>query len=489
MSASAQKCVGEAPSDILLEFFVLHVSSAMNNQFKKSAIVLSAVLLASCDFGGGDGGSSGVGSVPASTTIYAFGGPSSPAADGAEPKGSLTVVTVGGKPVLFGRTAIGGTGGCGIIFSVNPDGSNYQVLYRFGGPDGCDPRHDAMTLDANNGRLYSTTQGLNQTNNLTYGNQGQIIYFSPGAAILSPIATAHVFSGTPDGAQQHSSFSIDPDTGMLYGMSARGGASDDGLLYAVSPQGGGFVALHDFIKAEGRNPHGRIVLDNGVLYGIARSDGTLPTGASGYGAVFAYTLTTPFANGPISVLHTFAGSPSDGAMSDHGYLTPVTVDGKRIFFGLTQCGGTGGGADACPASSGGGAGVIFQIDPSAPPGSAAAFSIVHSFQGTEHGDGADPYGSLMFDGTYLYGTTSLGGSHDQGTVFRIAAVPFGAVTTPQILYHFGDGPGDGRKPIDNVIKFNGVLYGMTVYGGANVPSPDSPTETGNGAIFAVPIPN
>jgi uncharacterized repeat protein (TIGR03803 family) len=461
----------------------------MNHLARKSAIFVLAAMTASCDSGGGSGNPS-VGSAPASTTIYAFGGPGSPAQDGAEPKGSLTLVNVGGSPVLFGRTAIGGNGGCGVIFSINPDGTNYQVLYRFAGADGCDPRHDAMALDPSNGWLYSTTQGENQTNKMTYGNQGQILYFTPGMPIPSPIATAHVFLGMPDGAEQHSSFSFNDDATYLFGMSARGGASDDGLLYVVAPQHGSqsLIPLHDFTKAEGRNPHGRIVLDNGVLYGIARSDGTLPSGASGYGAVFSYALTS-FAKGPITVLHTFAGAPTDGALSDHGYLTPVTVGGKRIFFGLTQCGGTGGGVDACPASSGGGAGVIFQIDPSAPAGSAAAFSIVYSFQGTEHGDGADPYGSLMFDGTYLYGTTSVGGNHDQGTVFRIAPVPFGAVAAPQIIYHFGDNASDGRKPIDNVIKLNGMLYGMTVYGGADVPSPDSSTDKGNGAIFAVRIPD
>ena len=457
----------------------------MNNSIRQySVILLSAIALAGCKWGEG-GDSSGE---PRSRTIYAFGGPTSPPGDGAEPKGSLTLVTIAGKPVLFGRTAIGGTNDCGIVFSIDPDGSNYQVLYRFGGPDGCDPRHDAMTFDPNTGRLYSTTQGLNQATNQTYGNQGQIFAFAPDAAIPTPIPSIVIFPGAPNGAQQHSSFSIDPATGMLYGMTARGGAHDGGLLYAVSPAGSTFVALHDFTQAEGRNPHGRIVLDNGVLYGITRSDGTIPGGATGYGAVFAYTLTTPLAQGPISVLHTFAGGPTDGALSDHGYLTPVTVEGKSIFFGLTQCGGTGGGVDACLASTGGGDGVIFQIDPSAPPGSAAAFSIVHSFQGTAHNDGADPYGSLMYDGAYLYGTTSQGGKHGHGTVFRIAPVPFGAVAVPQIVYHFGEADGDGSKPIDNVIALNGMLYGMSVYGGADVPSPDAASEKGRGAIFAIPVP-
>jgi len=454
----------------------------MKNLGSTSAVVLSAILIGSCNFGGGDELD-----VSAPTTIYAFGSPASPAGDGAEPKGSLTLVMVNGKPVLFGRTAIGGTGDCGIEFSINTDGSNYQVLYRFAGADGCDPRHDAMTLDPNTARLYSTTQGVNQDGH-TYRNQGQILSFLATAPIPAPIPSILVFSGAPGGAQQHSSFSIDPVTGMLYGQTAAGGAHDDGLIYAVSPDGSTFVALHDLTKAEGRNPHGRIVLDGGVLYGITRSDGTTPGGETGHGAVFAYALTTPLANGPISVLHTFSGGPTDGALSDHGYLTPVTVGGKRILFGLTQCGGTGSGVDACSASTGGGDGVLFQIDPSAPPGSAAAFSIVHSFQGTEHSDGADPYGSLMFDGTNLYGTTSAGGRHDKGTVFRIAPVPFGAVATPQILYDFGDNASDGSKPIDNVIELDGMLYGMTVYGGADVPSPDDASRTGRGAIFAIRIP-
>jgi uncharacterized repeat protein (TIGR03803 family) len=156
---------------------------------------------------------------------------------------------------------------------------------------------------------------------------------------------------------------------------------------------------------------------------------------------------------------------------------------------MTQCGGTGTGTDACSASDGGGAGVIFQIDPTAAPGSRAAFSIIHSFQGTEHGEGAAPYGSLMFDGRYLYGTTSAGGSFDKGTIFRVAPVPFGGSSVPQILHHLGASPNDGAKPIDNVIKVGNTLYGMTVYGGASVPSPDNPSVTGNGSIFAVPLPD
>lgn len=475
---------------------------------RHAATTVLAVAIAVALAGGCDGGGSGstpplLGAAPGgSATIYAFAADSaSPQNDGAEPKGTLTAATVAGRTVLFGRTAIGGSNGCGTIFAIDPDGSNYNVQYRFAGPDGCDPRHDAMILNPNDGRLYGTTQGVNQTIAKppppnTYGNWGQIFSFVPATSIPTPINAVHTFANPSptkapfDGAQQHSSFSIDPVTGMLYGQSAAGGASDDGMLYAVSPDGTQFVDLHDFTKDDGRNPHGRIVLANGVLYGIAKSDGKLPgkDAGYGYGSVYAYTPTTPLANGPVSVLHVFAGAPDDGAYSDHGYLTPVTVGGKTLLFGMTQCGGAGPKNPACKGN-GDGSGVIFQVDPAAKPGSAAAFALVHSFQAAGASDGALPYGSLMYDGAYLYGTTSAGGAHGNGTVFRFAPVPMGGTATLTMLYQFGGYANDGIKPIDNVIRVGSTLYGMTVYGGASGPSPDDPAVNGSGTVFAIPLPD
>ncbi len=458
-----------------------------------AAAAIAVALLASCNGGGDDSGSPPLlgATPPAGVTIYAFSnGTASPQSDGAEPKGTLTAATVNGQTVLFGRTAIGGSNGCGTIFSINPDGSNYNVQYRFGGADGCDPRHDAMIVNPNDGRLYGTTQGVNQTIAKppppnTYGNWGQIFSFTPATSIPTPVNAVRTFANPSptaapfDAAQQHSSFSIDPVTGMLYGQSAAGGATNDGMLYAVSPDGSQFVDLYDFTKDNGRDPHGRIVLQGGVLYGIARSDGKLPGGAPsgssyGYGSVYAYTLTTPLANGPVTVLHVFAGAPNDGAFSDHGYLTPVTIGGKTILFGMTQCGGAGPKNASCKGN-GDGSGVIFQIDPAATPGGAT--------------DGALPYGSLMYDGAYLYGTTSAGGAYGNGTVFRVAPVAMGGTAAPTLLYQFGANANDGIKPIDNVIKVGNTLYGMTVYGGAPGPSPDDPSVNGSGTVFAIALPN
>ena len=415
---------------------------------------------------------------PSFGTLYAFSGPSSPALDGAQPKGTLTALTdAGGNTVLYGRTAVGGSNNCGIIFSIHPDGTNYQVLYRFSGADGCNPRHDAMTYDAGTGLLYGTTEGDNQITGATYGNNGQIFSFLPGSPITAPITAIHTFanpspaSAPYDGAQQHSCFIIDPVSGVLYGESGAGGANNLGMLYSVAPDGTGFTDLYDFGTA-GNNPHGSPILVNGVLYGIDRTGGS-----ANFGAVYAYRLS----NGQYSTLHTFLGGVSDGATSDHGNLTPVTIGGKTILFGMTQYGGTGTGADNGGTGNGGGCGVIFQIDPAAAPGTSAAFNIAYSFQGTEKFDGAWPYGSLLYDGTYLYGTTSVGGAYNKGTVFRFTPPAFGATGTMRVLYHLGTQANDGTKPIDNVIKLGSTLYGLSVYGGAA-------TGTGSGAVFAVPLP-
>lgn len=465
---------------------------------------LAAALLAACN-GGNDSGDTGLGATPPpaapSGTIYAFGGTGSPAQDGAEPKGTLTAVTLNGSTVLFGRTAIGGTNGCGTIFSINPDGSGYNLQYRFGGSDGCDPRHDAMVIDPASGALYGTTQGVNQATSATYGNWGQAFSFTPATSIPYPINTVHAFANPSptkapfDGAQQHSSFSIDPATGRFYGQSAAGGAGNNGMLYAMTANGTQFTDLFDFAKDGGTDPHGRIVLVPGtpnVLYGITRKDGLLSTSSNGtknygFGTIFAFALDAAGTGGTPSVLHVFAGAPNDGAFSDHGYVTPVTVGGKTLLFGLAQCGGTGPKNAACKGN-GDGSGVIYVIDPAVAKPGGGGFSVVYSFQAASSTDGALPYGSLMYDGTYLYGTTSAGGKYGNGTVFRFAPVAVGGTASVTLLYQFGANANDGIKPIDNVVKVGNTLYGMTVYGGAPGASPDDPGVNGNGTIFAIPLP-
>jgi uncharacterized repeat protein (TIGR03803 family) len=98
-----------------------------------------------------------------------------------------------------------------------------------------------------------------------------------------------------------------------------------------------------------------------------------------------------------------------------------------------------------------------------------AFDVMYSFQGAPK-DGETPSEALVnVDGT-LYGTTSSGGKHGDGTVFAITTS--GKET---ILYSFKGGSADGAAPSAPLIDVNGTLYGATSYAGAH----------GKGVIFAI----
>ena len=108
------------------------------------------------------------------------------------------------------------------------------------------------------------------------------------------------------------------------------------------------------------------------------------------------------------------------------------------------------------STSGGvyGYGSVFRI---APDGS--GFTTLHSFL---YNDGAAPTAELLeaSDGM-LYGTTSNGGAHGGGTIFRIP-LPDGFET----IHDFdSQNPADGDSPTGGLIESGGFLYGTTPYGG------------------------
>jgi uncharacterized repeat protein (TIGR03803 family) len=102
--------------------------------------------------------------------LHQFGG----APDGSEPHAALTKF----GDFFYGTTVSGGTGpcvlygpGCGTIFRLSADGSNYQTVYNFQGPDGASPT--AARMLAHDGALYGTTE---------YGgsaDKGTVFRFNP----------------------------------------------------------------------------------------------------------------------------------------------------------------------------------------------------------------------------------------------------------------------------------------------------------------------
>src|ERR1700716_3135816 len=115
------------------------------------------------------------------------------------------------------------------------------------------------------------------------------------------------------------------------------------------------------------------------------------------------------------LLYSFAGSP-DGAGP---YASLVRHNG--VFYGTTRSGGTFGD------------GTVFKVTIKGKE------TVLHSFSGGA--DGSFPYGSLVFDKLgNLYGTTSGGGTFNNGTVFEITSSD-----TEAVLYAFKGGA-DGSNP-------------------------------------------
>ncbi len=80
--------------------------------------------------------------------------------------------------------------------------------------------------------------------------------------------------------------------------------------------------------------------------------------------------------------------------------------------------------------------------------------------------GADLISGVVFDKAgNLYGTTTLGGAKNNGRVFELSPQP-GGDWTGKYPYLFGQNSTDGTTPLGGVIVDNaGNLYGTTVYGG------------------------
>src|SRR5437588_932142 len=64
------------------------------------------------------------------SVVYAFAGP---LLDGRGPQGP---VTEGSDGALYGTVSGGGKSGAGIVFKVSEDGSSYEILLTFNGPNG-----------------------------------------------------------------------------------------------------------------------------------------------------------------------------------------------------------------------------------------------------------------------------------------------------------------------------------------------------------------
>ena len=350
---------------------------------------------------------------------------------------------------LYGMTQYGGTSGEGVIFKIKPDGTSYSKLLDFTGINGSSPVGD-IYYDGT--FLYGMTQrgGLHDS-----GTVFKIMRDGTGYSKL--LDFGGINGNNPFG-------SLIYDGTFLYGMTAVGGINNTGTIFKIDLNGSSYSKLHDFDVqggTNGNNPTGSLISDGTYLYGMAKYGG-----ANGLGMIFkimldgsSYTKLFDFSgtasgswpNGSLMTDGTFLyGTTSEGGLNDQGSIFKIKYDGTSYTKLHDFAGGvlgnwpkanllSAGGLLYGTASAGGvnNMGIIFKLKTDG-----TEYADQLDFSGTANG--STPFGSLISDGTFLYGMTMAGGANNIGTVFKYALATGIAENNDAIDFDVYPNPGNGH---------------------------------------------
>lgn len=391
--------------------------------------------------------------------LYSFTG----SANGLAPAAGLVRDAAGN---LYGTTPSGGNqlavqcqtfNGCGVVFELvlNSDGTYTQtVIHTFEpGVDGINPRGDLLLDSA--GNLYGTTE---------YGGKGCSNLYGCGTVYeLSPTGTGswseailYNFTSGIDGTYPEAGLIFD-GAGNLYGTTGFGAGSGCntlgcGTVFELTPnQDGSWTEQILYVfqdSTDGAEPGSPLVFDEaGNLFGTAAVGGNAACNPP-YGCGTVYELSPGYGNWSQKTLYTF-DCGADGCFPSTG----LASDGFGNLFGNMA----GAGAN--------GHGYVYKL--SRQTKGTFNFVTLHDFDLT---DGGQPEGTLLFAGGSLYGATYFGGSVNQpcyagcGGVFRLTPAGGHAGYT---FVGFGK-PYRGRGPEGTLIRdSDGILYGTSSTGGAH----------------------
>jgi uncharacterized repeat protein (TIGR03803 family) len=317
---------------------------------------------------------------------------------------------------IYGTTEIGPDDSCGSVFELSLNAAGHweeTILHSLSCDEGLYPE-SALVRDSA-GNLYGTAWGGG-----AYG-KGSVFELSSTAAGGWTFQVIHSFSG-PDGVAIQDAVVIDA-SGNVYGTALCGGSSTavrswevtpdcggatgDGTVWELSPQSDGSwkeTTLYSFMGGDdGANPstQGRLTFDAaGNLYG-----GTNNGGKYGYGTVFELS---PSADGTWTetLLHTFDGK--DGIAPSGGLIFDAAGNLYGETFGPGNYMGGGGGGET-------GGQLVYELTPNLD--GTWSETVLHRF---DNPASSGPSMGLIFDAVgNLYGTTAVGGTYNNGTVFEI----------------------------------------------------------------------
>jgi uncharacterized repeat protein (TIGR03803 family) len=387
------------------------------------------------------------------STMYGF-----PFADGNRPETGLVADASGN---FYGSTLLGGGANVGSVFKLTPSGKE-SLLYSFSG-----------TSDNGNNSVFPSSLLLDAAANLYAAAEetgtkqyGSVFELSPAAHGTYTEKNLDNLSGVIDHPLGNLIFD---KSGNLYGTAVDGGTNGFGAVFELTPQANGTfkqTVIYSFggYPIDGAGPSAGLIFDAaGNLYGTTAHGGPSSNckGALlkpiGCGTVFELI---PTAGGAWQeqMLHSFAGSTSDGAIPAGNLIT----DANGNLYGATAEGGIK--SNECKGGPGpAGCGTVFEL--SLANGNWTE-TILYEFTNA-NGDGGYPEAGLVEDAAgNFYGTTLHGGTSTEsyGAVYKLAPAAGGG-WTESILYSFTDGSDGGWPYSYLILDTAGNLYGTTSSGG------------------------
>jgi uncharacterized repeat protein (TIGR03803 family) len=322
--------------------------------------------------------------------------------------------------ILWGVTSIGGANSVGTLFSFDPNTATITKKVDFSAAIGANP--GGSLLLASNGKFYGLTSKGGTSDN------GVLFEYDPR---LSAYAKKIDFS--PALGTSPSSTLVEDVDGGLYGTTSRGGANDMGTVFRYDLQTGACVNVGDFSSALGMYPAAALFLASNGKYYCTTSEG----GVNGVGTVVEFNKTA-------HTLTKKADFTADCHTPYGSFIEPVT----GTLYGATY--------------SGSAVGAIFSY-------SLTSGALTKKLNFT-FATGRSCFGTLLNGSNgKLYGLVARGGTSDLGALFEYD--PVANTYTPR---QYLSNP-VGAHPYGSLMTASsGMVYGMTTRGGTS----------GKGTIFS-----
>jgi uncharacterized repeat protein (TIGR03803 family) len=217
--------------------------------------------------------------------------------------------------MIYGTTWFGGGSNAnGVVYQMNQDGSNYQILARFQVPGRIQQVPRSPIVLGTDARLYCTTEDTGST------NVGSLFRTEEDG---SDFRLLHQFGiVTNDGRIPNAMLEVSDS--LLYGTTQSGGTNNGGTIFRVDKDGTNYVVLRRFTQADGLSPRGGLIEGrDGWLYGTANAGGSMMRGT-----VFKLSKD----GSGFFVLWNFLGGMADGG-APQGELVQGT---NGVLYGTTR---------------------------------------------------------------------------------------------------------------------------------------------------------